>query len=132
MPTTPPSTIRATSRRARFAAMFHQRKHRQRVVAVPGSQRRPATLLVAPTAGLRERRGACSAGHLWKAPPANLAVALYNVQQALAGMIERFDLEKRYLRKDGRVVWVELHVSLLWNAGGTPRHFISQIVDITE
>ena len=64
--------------------------------------------------------------------PEDLALNLYHVEQALTGMIERYELEKRYIRKDGRIVWVELHVSLIWNADGTPKHFISQIVDITE
>ena len=64
--------------------------------------------------------------------PEDLARQLYLVEQTLAGMVERYEMEKRFLRKDGRIVWAEIHVSLIWNADSTPRHFISQIIDITE
>ncbi len=45
--------------------------------------------------------------------------------------IESGGIEKRYLHRDGRVVWVQVNVSLVWNADGTPRHFVAQIQDIT-
>ena len=64
--------------------------------------------------------------------PEDLARQLYLVEQTLAGMVERYEMEKRFLRKDGRIVWAEIHVSLIWNADSTPRHFISQIIDVTE
>jgi diguanylate cyclase (GGDEF)-like protein/PAS domain S-box-containing protein len=41
-------------------------------------------------------------------------------------------VEKRYLRKDGSVVWVELSVFLLRNAKGAPSCFISAVRDITQ
>lgn len=41
-------------------------------------------------------------------------------------------LEKRYLRKDGREVWVISVVSLVRSASGEPSHFITQVQDITE
>ena len=64
--------------------------------------------------------------------PDDLEADLALVHRMLAGEIERYELEKRYLHATGRIVWVELHVTLLRNADGTPSHFISQIIDITE
>lgn len=41
-------------------------------------------------------------------------------------------LEKRYLRKDGSVVWAISDVSLVRDASGEPIHFVSQFQDITR
>jgi len=48
------------------------------------------------------------------------------------GEIPRYQLEKRYLRKDGTAVDVLLSCSMLRARDGAPAHFISQIEDITE
>ncbi len=50
----------------------------------------------------------------------------------LAREIEFFSVEKRYLRKDGEVVWINLTLAMTWNADGTPDYFISVIEDIGE
>jgi len=54
------------------------------------------------------------------------------VRQVLAGEIARYSMEKRYIREDGGIVWVNLTVSLLRDPAGTPVNFISVIEDITE
>ncbi|MDQ2653760.1 MAG: PAS domain S-box protein, partial [Chloroflexota bacterium] len=51
--------------------------------------------------------------------------------RALAGELSSFEMEKRYIRKDGEIVTVWLCSSLLRYADGTPRYFLSQIQDIT-
>lgn len=51
--------------------------------------------------------------------------------RALAGEFSSFEMEKRYIRKDGAIVTVQLCSSLLRYADGTPRYFLSQIQDIT-
>jgi PAS domain S-box-containing protein len=53
------------------------------------------------------------------------------VQRMLDGRIENYQREKRYLHKDGHAVWVQLNFSLIKNADGTPRNFVSQVQDIT-
>lgn len=40
--------------------------------------------------------------------------------------------EKRYIRRDGTVFWVELHATLLRDKDDRPLHFITDILDITE
>jgi diguanylate cyclase (GGDEF)-like protein/PAS domain S-box-containing protein len=63
--------------------------------------------------------------------PDDLASDLSQVQAMLAGEIDTYQMEKRYLRQDGDVVWTNLTVSLLRRPDGTPDHFISVIEDIT-
>src|SRR4051812_11797635 len=53
------------------------------------------------------------------------------VKQLLDGVIETYELEKRYLRQGGRVVWGVLSVTLARSADGEPRFFIAQIQDNT-
>lgn len=64
--------------------------------------------------------------------PADLGDTLHYRRQLLAGEIATFTLEKRYLRKDGSLVWANLTASLLRQADGTPAYFIGVIEDITE
>jgi diguanylate cyclase (GGDEF)-like protein/PAS domain S-box-containing protein len=48
-----------------------------------------------------------------------------------AGEIEQLTMEKRYLRKDGAVVWVQLTITVQRDAAGRPLHDISIVQDIT-
>jgi len=48
------------------------------------------------------------------------------------GELDNFTEEKRYLRKDGSVLWSRRTVSLARDAGGAPMYFIRVIEDITE
>ncbi|MBK5963101.1 hypothetical protein CCR95_03090 [Thiocystis minor] len=45
--------------------------------------------------------------------------------------VERQELEKRYLHKNGHIVWGLLSASLVRDAAGNPDYFIGQIQDIT-
>ena len=42
-----------------------------------------------------------------------------------------YQMEKRYLRRDGELIWVMLSCQLVRDERGRPAHFISQIQDIT-
>ena len=53
------------------------------------------------------------------------------LHQLLAGELTRYQMEKRYIRKDGEIVWVRLSVSLVQAADGSPKHFIAQIQDLS-
>jgi diguanylate cyclase (GGDEF)-like protein/PAS domain S-box-containing protein len=50
----------------------------------------------------------------------------------ISGEIRSYQLEKRYLRKDGEVVWGLLSVSLARDPIGNPCYLVAQIQDITE
>src|SRR5580700_7746617 len=54
------------------------------------------------------------------------------VRQMLDRSIETYQTNKRYVRKDGRVVWTQLSGSLVWLQTGEPHYFIYQIQDITD
>ena len=56
------------------------------------------------------------------------------IGRALEGGGERgrFDEEKRYVRADGREVWVLESVSLVRDAGGGPSHYVCHHVEVTD
>ena len=53
-------------------------------------------------------------------------------QRILRGEIKSFDLEKRYLHKDGHSIWVYLNCSVVEDDAGKPIQFIIYIRDITD
>lgn len=55
------------------------------------------------------------------------------LNDTLAGKRSTYQLEKRYIRRDGKVIWGQLSVSLVRGEHtGTPQFFISQIANITD
>ncbi len=64
--------------------------------------------------------------------PDDLAENLQRVQQILSGVIDSYTLDKRYLHKDGRVVWARLTVSLVRDSEQQPSYFISVLEDISD
>jgi PAS domain S-box-containing protein len=64
--------------------------------------------------------------------PDDLDRDLALVQRLLAGEIEHYSMEKRYLRPDGTHVWVNLTVSLVRTPEGAPEHFIAVVEDIRQ
>jgi len=53
------------------------------------------------------------------------------VRSLLAGEIETYSLEKRYVRKNGQSVWVQTTVSLVQPPHGEPQYFLSVVQDIS-
>jgi len=49
-----------------------------------------------------------------------------------SGEVHQFTLRKRYLRKDGATVWVQVTAALVRNAGGGPQYEITAFEDISE
>ncbi|BAY10495.1 signal transduction histidine kinase [Calothrix sp. NIES-2098] len=64
--------------------------------------------------------------------PDDMEASLKYVEQVLIGDIPTFSLEKRYLRKDGSIVWINVTVSLVRESSGTPKYFIAVIEDISD
>ena len=64
--------------------------------------------------------------------PDDLDADLEYVRQVLDREIEKFSMDKRYYRKDGSIVWVNLTVSLVLDRRGSPNYFVSVVKDITE
>ena len=55
-----------------------------------------------------------------------------HAQQLLGGESNDYVIEKRYIRKDGSIIWVNLTVSLLRAESGEPVFFVSVVEDITQ
>ncbi len=64
--------------------------------------------------------------------PEDLEADLALLDSLVKGEIPNYQMEKRYLRRDGEVVWAKLSVSLVRDAAGTPLHFVSQAEDVTQ
>ena len=64
--------------------------------------------------------------------PDDCELSRTGVGRLLAGEISSWLTEKRYVRKDGTIVWARLCVSLVRNQDNRPQYFISVVEDITE
>jgi PAS domain S-box-containing protein len=62
--------------------------------------------------------------------PDDLPSDLGQTEKLLDGTLDMFSMEKRYIRKNGSHVWINLTVSCMRDATGKPDHFISVIEDI--
>jgi len=63
--------------------------------------------------------------------PEDLEADLGLLAQLTAGEIPTYRMDKRYIRADGAVVWVQLAVSMVAEADGRPKHYIAQVQDQT-
>jgi len=64
--------------------------------------------------------------------PDDLETDLDNVRKLEKGDIRVYSREKRYVRKDGDIVWVKLTASPLWEKGEKSGRQIAVVEDITE
>ena len=62
--------------------------------------------------------------------PDDLKADLDKVRQVLAGEGDSYIQEKRYIRKNGSAVWVNLTVALVRDVAGNPDYFVSVVEDI--
>ncbi len=64
--------------------------------------------------------------------PEDVAIDLAHVNEMLEGNIKTYSMDKRYLRKDGQLIWAGLTVSLQRGSNGEPLYFISVVRDISQ
>ena len=62
--------------------------------------------------------------------PDDLADNLGYVQDLIDGRRQTFSREKRYIRANGETIWIDLTVSLVRDAAGSPLYLISFVQDI--
>ena len=55
-----------------------------------------------------------------------------NTQRLAAGEIDHHEMDKRYIRKDGGIIWIHLIVRMIRSAAGQPLYFLPTMQDITE
>ena len=60
----------------------------------------------------------------------DLDIDLENVARLLSGVDDYYAIEKRYIHKNGEIIWSMLTVSLVRNEKGEPDYFIAVIEDI--
>ena len=64
--------------------------------------------------------------------PDDVAESRECVRCLLAGEQNNYRMEKRYVHKNGNVIWTDLSTTLLSDEKGTPLYFITSILDITR
>lgn len=64
--------------------------------------------------------------------PQDLDADLDQYKLLLSDKIKTYQMDKRYLRKDGNIVWVNLTVSLVRNPDKSPKYAIAVVQDITD
>jgi len=64
--------------------------------------------------------------------PDDLDKDIEEARRVMRGESSGYQMEKRYLRKDGSVVWVLLHVSRVNATAESPAYFVSMVSDISE
>ena len=63
--------------------------------------------------------------------PEDVSIDLDQHRRLVAREIGSYNRMKRYVRKDGRQIWVSLAVGAVHNSSGQPSYFIGQMQDIT-
>ncbi|MGK5095216.1 transporter substrate-binding domain-containing protein [Deltaproteobacteria bacterium TL4] len=53
-------------------------------------------------------------------------------QKLKEGRLEQYQMDKRYLRQDGLIVWGRISVGCIKDASGSPLYFLAMVEDITD
>jgi len=64
--------------------------------------------------------------------PGDLKADLVYTDQLLTGDVNSYSIEKRFIRRSGELVWVEVTFSLVRNEAGAPLWFVSVVKDISQ
>jgi PAS domain S-box-containing protein len=64
--------------------------------------------------------------------PDDVPASLEFIRRIRDGELPEYRMEKRYIRKDGRVIWVNLTVSIVRSVDGQPLYLVGFIEDITQ
>ena len=115
---------------AQFRGAFETATHGMALVSLEGRWLRVNRALAAMLGYSQEEMLATDAQALTH--PEDLAATRDLVRGLLADELPSYRKEKRYLHKDGRVVWVLLSVALVREPSGLPLHFVSQVMDISD
>ncbi|OGV48172.1 MAG: hypothetical protein A2X49_09085 [Lentisphaerae bacterium GWF2_52_8] len=63
--------------------------------------------------------------------PEDIAPSKEAFLNAINGSNGEYQMEKRYIDKEGKLIWVHIYASLIRDQEGNPKHFIAQIEDIS-
>ena len=59
-------------------------------------------------------------------------IGIPELKAVLEGKLNFYQIEKRYVRKNGQVYWVRLTNSVVRSSDGTPQYFVTVVEDINE
>jgi PAS domain S-box-containing protein len=133
---------RAETELARRAAeQLHQSEERFRVmfenagigIALVGMDRRP----LEANARFIEMTGYSAEEFFTKSGaelsyPEDADIGIPELQEVLAGNLNSYQIEKRYIRKNGQIYWVRLTNSVVRDAEGNPQYFVTMVEDIHD
>lgn len=63
--------------------------------------------------------------------PEDLAQDLEQLNILIKGDIHYYNMQKRYIHKNGKIIWILLSVSLVRDINNSPLYFVTQVQDIT-
>jgi PAS domain S-box-containing protein len=115
---------------ARFRAMF---EHAAVGIGLIGLDRRPLEVNDALV-----RMTGYSAEELYQMTGADLSypedaeIGIPELKDVLSGKLDAYQIEKRYVRKDGQVYWVRLTNSVVRSTNGASQYMVTMIEDINE
>jgi len=115
---------------ARFRSAFETAGHGMAIVGLDGrfvDVNETLTRILGYSEAELQRRDFQSITH-----PDDLDADLEHVNRLLSGQGNSYEMEKRYIHKDGRTIWAQLNVGLIRGPDGRPLYFLSQIHDVTE
>jgi PAS domain S-box-containing protein len=64
--------------------------------------------------------------------PDDLPVNLIGIQRLACGEVSSFRMEKRYIRKDGTVLWADMSTASVRDAQGRPLYLVTHVHDVTD
>ncbi|HEY3475410.1 MAG TPA: two-component regulator propeller domain-containing protein, partial [Anaerolineales bacterium] len=125
----------------RAAEQLHQSEERFRVmfenaaigIALVGMDRRPLeanAALIRMTGYSTEEFFQLSGADL--SYPEDADIGLPELRDVLEGKLDSYQIEKRYVRKNGQIYWVRLTNSVVRDADGRPQYFVTMIEDIND
>ena len=115
---------------ARFRAMF---ENAAIGIALVGMDRRPIAAndaIIKMTGYSPEEFFKTSGADL--SHPADADIGIAELQEVVAGRLDSYQIEKRYVRKNGEIYWVRLMNSVVRTPGGSPQYFVVMIEDINR
>ncbi|WP_169316374.1 PAS domain S-box protein [Desulfomonile tiedjei] len=71
--------------------------------------------------------GMCGVAH-----PGEVEPDLERIKQLERGVIESYSADKRYFRKDGKMIWVDSSVRLIRDYMGNPLYYLPMMTEITD
>lgn len=63
--------------------------------------------------------------------PEDIAIEQSMIHHLIGGLTQTYSFEKRYIRKDGQIIWIHPTVSVIYDLDGKPGYLVKVIEDIT-